>query len=37
VIQVNVQVPTGVSGNALSLIIAINGVSTGGGPTIAVQ
>lgn len=37
VIQVNIQVPTGVSGTALALIISIDGTSTGGGPTVAVQ
>jgi uncharacterized protein (TIGR03437 family) len=37
VIQVNIQVPSGVSGNALALIISIDGTSTGGGPTVAVQ
>jgi uncharacterized protein (TIGR03437 family) len=37
VIQVNLQIPTGVTGNALPVIVAIDGASTGGGPTIAVQ
>ena len=40
VIQVNVQIPTGVSGNALPIVITINGISstaTGAVPTIAVQ
>jgi uncharacterized protein (TIGR03437 family) len=37
VIQVNVQVPNGVSGNALSIVITINGVPTPLGATVAVQ
>ncbi len=37
VVQVNLRIPAGVSGNALPLVITINGVSTTVGPTIAVQ
>jgi uncharacterized protein (TIGR03437 family) len=37
VFQVNLQVPTGVSGNALPVAIIIDGVTTITGPTIAVQ
>jgi uncharacterized protein (TIGR03437 family) len=37
VIQVNILVPTGVSGNALPLAITINNSTTLSGPTIAVQ
>jgi uncharacterized protein (TIGR03437 family) len=37
VIQVNVKVPTGISGNALALAITINGTTTLNGPTVAVQ
>jgi uncharacterized protein (TIGR03437 family) len=37
VIQVNVLVPTGVTGNGLPLSITINGTTTLTGPTIAVQ
>jgi uncharacterized protein (TIGR03437 family) len=37
VIQVNLTVPTGVTGNALPLVITINGVSSPAGTTVAVQ
>jgi uncharacterized protein (TIGR03437 family) len=37
VIQVNLQVPTGISGSALPLAITINGSTTQVGPTVAVQ
>ena len=37
VIQVNILVPTGISGSALPLAITINGVVTPAGPTVAVQ
>ena len=37
VFQVNLQVPAGVSGNALPVAIIIDGVTTITGPTIAVQ
>jgi uncharacterized protein (TIGR03437 family) len=37
VYQFNIQIPVGVSGNALPLAITVNGVSTAVGPTIAVQ
>ena len=37
VIQVNVKVPTGISGNALPLAITINNTTTLNGPTVAVQ
>jgi uncharacterized protein (TIGR03437 family) len=35
-IQVNIQVPSGVTGNNLQVVITINGVSSPLGPTIAV-
>ncbi len=37
VVQVNLRTPAGVIGNALPLVITINGVSTPAGPTVAVQ
>jgi uncharacterized protein (TIGR03437 family) len=37
VIQVNIKVPTGISGNTLPLAITINGTVTLSGPTVAVQ
>jgi uncharacterized protein (TIGR03437 family) len=37
VIQVNLQVPTGVTGSALPLVVTINGSTTLSGPTVAVQ
>lgn len=37
VIQVNLTVPTGVSGSALQLVITINGVASPAGTTVAVQ
>jgi uncharacterized protein (TIGR03437 family) len=38
VIQVNITVPAGAgTGNALPLVVTINGVSTPFGPTVAVQ
>jgi uncharacterized protein (TIGR03437 family) len=37
VIQVNLQVPTGISGSNLPLSITINGSTTAVGPTVAVQ
>jgi uncharacterized protein (TIGR03437 family) len=37
VIQVNILVPTGISGSALPLAITINGTTTLTGPTVAVQ
>jgi uncharacterized protein (TIGR03437 family) len=37
VIQVNIQVPTGISGSALPLAITINGVTSPSGTTVAVQ
>jgi uncharacterized protein (TIGR03437 family) len=37
VIQVNLQVPTGISGSALPIAITINGVTSPSGTTVAVQ
>jgi uncharacterized protein (TIGR03437 family) len=37
VIQVNIKVPTGISGSTLPLAITINGTTTLSGPTVAVQ
>jgi uncharacterized protein (TIGR03437 family) len=37
VIQVNILVPTGISGSALPIAITINGATTPTGPTVAVQ
>jgi trimeric autotransporter adhesin len=37
VIQVNITVPQGVSGNAQPLVIKINGVASPFGPTVAIQ
>ncbi len=37
VIQVNLQLPTGVTGDALSIVIAINGVLSQSNATVAVQ
>jgi len=37
VIQVNIKVPTGISGSTLPLAITINGTTTLAGPTVAVQ
>jgi uncharacterized protein (TIGR03437 family) len=37
VMQVNILVPTGVTGSALPLTITVNGVATPNGPTVAVQ
>jgi uncharacterized protein (TIGR03437 family) len=36
VIQVNITVPLNVSGDALPIVITINGVATPFGPTVAV-
>jgi uncharacterized protein (TIGR03437 family) len=36
-VQINLQVPQGVSGNALPIVITINGVQSRGGPTVSVQ
>jgi uncharacterized protein (TIGR03437 family) len=37
VLQVNLELPTGVTGNALPIVITINGTPTPSGPTVAVQ
>jgi uncharacterized protein (TIGR03437 family) len=37
VIQVNIKVPTGISGSTLALAVTINGTTTISGPTVAVQ
>ncbi len=37
VIQVNILVPSGVSGNGQSLVITINGTASAIGPTVAIQ
>ena len=37
VIQVNLQVPTGITGSALQLVITINGTASPAGTTVAVQ
>ena len=37
VVQVNIMVPTGVSGTGLPLVITINGVVSASGPTVTVQ
>jgi uncharacterized protein (TIGR03437 family) len=37
VVQLNITVPANVSGNALPLMITINGVTTPAGATVAVQ
>ena len=37
VVQINLQLPAGVSGSALPVVITIDGVMTTGGATVAVQ
>jgi uncharacterized protein (TIGR03437 family) len=37
VVQFNLQVPTGVNGSALPIVISINGVQSQAGVTVAVQ
>jgi uncharacterized protein (TIGR03437 family) len=37
VVQFNIQVPTGVTGSALPIVVFVNGVSSQNGPTVAVQ
>jgi len=37
VVQINLQIPTGVTGNNLAVVVTINGVTTLGAATIAVQ
>jgi len=37
VVQFNIQVPTGVTGSALPIVVFVNGVASQNGPTVAVQ
>jgi uncharacterized protein (TIGR03437 family) len=37
VVQFNIQVPTGVTGSALPIVVFVNGVPSQNGPTVAVQ
>jgi uncharacterized protein (TIGR03437 family) len=37
ILQINLVVPAGVSGNSLPVVVTVDGVASAGGPTLAVQ